>query len=90
MCWSTGREPMAQPPGSDTVASAEARQQRAQHQDRGAHGLDQFVGRLGGVTRRVQRHAAVALASVRSATTPMLRSSLSMVATSCSAARCAA
>ena len=21
MCWSTGREPMAQPPGSDTVAS---------------------------------------------------------------------
>ena len=20
MCWSTGREPMAQPPGSDTVA----------------------------------------------------------------------
>ncbi len=21
MCWSTGREPIAQPPGSDTVAS---------------------------------------------------------------------
>ena len=29
MCWSTGRAPMAQPPGSETARLAEARQQRA-------------------------------------------------------------
>ena len=57
MCWSTGREPMAQPPGSETVACAEARQQRAQHQDGGAHGLDQLVGRLGRADARRRRCA---------------------------------
>ena len=31
--------------GQRHVGAAEARQQRAQHQDRGAHGLDQLVGR---------------------------------------------
>ena len=41
----TGRAPIAQPPGRDTSARAEARQQRPQHQDRGAHGLDQLIGR---------------------------------------------
>jgi hypothetical protein len=35
---------MAQPPGKDTRASPEARQHRSEHQDRGAHGLDQLVG----------------------------------------------
>jgi hypothetical protein len=37
---------MAQPPGSETSACAEARQQRPQHQNRGAHGLDQLIGRM--------------------------------------------
>jgi hypothetical protein len=41
----TGRAPMAQPPGKRHVGLAEARQQRAQHQDGRAHGLDQLVGR---------------------------------------------
>ena len=36
--------PMAQPPGSDTLRLAAAREQRAEHQHRGAHGLHQLVG----------------------------------------------
>jgi len=42
----TGRAPIAQPPGSDTSASPAARHQRAEHEDRGAHGLDHLVGRI--------------------------------------------
>jgi hypothetical protein len=39
---------------------AKARQQRAQRQDRGAHGLDQLVGRLGRIERRgVNAHGAI-------------------------------
>ena len=84
MCWSTGREPIAQPPGSDTVRLAEARQQRPEHQDRGAHGLDQLVRRLRACQRATasMRHL-VGRRRRRSTATPMLRSSLSMVATSC-------
>ena len=82
MCWSTGREPMAQPPGSDT-APAEARQQRPQHQDGGAHGLDQVVRRLGrGDAAGVEVHAPAAPRAV-GPHAPMLRSSLSVVLTSC-------
>ena len=46
-CRSTGRAPMAQPPGSETRASPHARQQRPQHQDRGAHLAHDVVGRRG-------------------------------------------
>ena len=61
---------------------AEARQQRAQHQHRGAHGLHQLVRRFGLIERAgVDAHGAVARRARRC--TPMLRSSLSMVATSC-------
>ena len=41
----TGRAPIAQPPGSDTSADAEAREQGSQHQNRCAHGLHELVGR---------------------------------------------
>ena len=41
----TGRAPIAQPPGKDTSARAEARQQRTQHQNRRAHGLHQLIRR---------------------------------------------
>ena len=44
-CRSTGRVPMAQPPGNETRACAAARQQRPQHQNRGAHLAHQIVGR---------------------------------------------
>ena len=44
-CRSTGRAPMAQPPGSETRASPVARQQRPQHQHRGAHLAHEVVGR---------------------------------------------
>ena len=85
MCWSTGREPIAQPPGSDTRRLAEARQQRAEHEDRRAHRLHQLVRRLGrGRCRDASSVTASGAASLRSARTPMLRSSFSVVATSCS------
>ena len=49
MCWSTGREPMAQPPGSDTVGLAEAGQQRGPSTMMLARiVLDELVWRLGG------------------------------------------
>ena len=47
MCRSTGRVPMAQPPGSDTRASPQRAKQRPQHQDRGAHLAHEVVGRRG-------------------------------------------
>ena len=56
-CRSTGRVPMAQPPGSDTCASPLARQQRPQHQHRGAHLAHEVVGRGG--SRRSSAHASV-------------------------------
>ena len=42
-----GRAPMAQPPGSETRGRFHARDQRAEHQGRRTHGLDQFVGSFG-------------------------------------------
>jgi hypothetical protein len=46
MCWSTGRAPMAHPPGRLTRARPEARNQRSQHEDRRAHRLHQLVRRF--------------------------------------------
>jgi hypothetical protein len=40
----TGRAPIAQPPERHLGAPVTGHQ-RAQHQDRGAHGLDQLIGR---------------------------------------------
>ena len=47
MCRSTGRVPMAQPPGSETVARPARASSGPQHQDRGAHPAHQLVGRRG-------------------------------------------
>jgi len=57
MCWSTGREPIGAAARQRHARLAEARQQRPQHQDGGAHRLDQFVGRfVRGERRGVQPH----------------------------------
>ena len=48
----TGRAPMAQPPGRETSALSEARDQRPEHQDRGAHGLHQLIRRKALLHRR--------------------------------------
>ena len=64
---------------------AEARQQRTEHQDRRAHRLDQLVRRLGQRdSARVERAPRRRRSALRSARTPMLRSSFSVVSTSCS------
>ena len=42
-----GRLPKSSPPGSDTLARPGTRQQRPEHDHRGAHLLHQLVGRLG-------------------------------------------
>ena len=59
-CKSTGRVPMAQPPGSETFASPRARQQRPQHQNAGAHFAHQFIrrGDAGNVLGLQLHHAA--------------------------------
>ena len=44
---STGRVPMAQPPGSDTRASPQAREQRREHPEARPHARDEFIGRGG-------------------------------------------
>ncbi len=44
MCWSTGREPIAQPPGD--FRFTKTRQQRAQYEDGSTHSLDHLVGRF--------------------------------------------
>ena len=41
----TGRAPMAHPPGSDTSAEPNRASSGPEHQDRGAHGLHQLIGR---------------------------------------------
>ena len=85
MCWSTGREPMAQPPGSETVASPKRASSGPEHEDRRAHRLHQVVRRLGrGEPAGIEQHRRRRFAPMRSAATPMLRSSLSIVLTSCS------
>ena len=43
----SGRAPIWQPPGSDTFARPEARDERAEHEDAGAHLLHELVGGLG-------------------------------------------
>ena len=64
-CMSTGRVPMAQPPGSDTLASPQRAEQRPQHPEAGAHLGDEFIGRGGvddGLGRELlQRFAAMAV-----------------------------
>ncbi len=45
ICRLTGRAPIAQPPGKRDIGVPVARHQRPQHQDRGAHGLHQLIGR---------------------------------------------
>ena len=47
MCRSMGRAPMAQPPGKGDARVSEARDERAEREHGGAHGLDEFVGRFG-------------------------------------------
>jgi hypothetical protein len=61
---------------------AEAREQRAEHEDRRAHRLDQLVGRLARCDASGVERDAATVASLRSATTPRLRSSFSAVLTS--------
>ena len=43
MCRSTGRSPMAQPPGMDDLGAAAFGEQRAEHADRGPHLADDVV-----------------------------------------------
>ena len=77
----TGRAPIAQPPGSDTSRVAEAREQRAEHEDRRAHRLHELVRRdeLADPCG-VDRDTACRVA--RSTATPMRRSSFTVVVTS--------
>src|SRR5450432_3100403 len=83
MCWSTGRVPMAQPPGSETRASPK----RASSGPSTRIDARIVFTRSYGASRLVTRlasSATVASASTDcSAATPIVRSSLSMVVTSC-------
>ena len=48
----TGRAPIAQPPGNETSARAEARKQRTEHDDRSAHGAHELIWRDAFANRR--------------------------------------
>jgi len=63
MCWSTGRDPIAHPPGKDTFAWPKRAKQWTECQDRGAHGFDQLIRRFRICQSAcIQDNAAVVLA----------------------------
>src|SRR6201996_2073770 len=88
MCWSTGREPIAQPPGSDTVASPKrassgpSTMMLARIVLTRSYGASGVLSPLASTTTSSTRPPSVSAPQLTS--TPMLRISLSTVATSCS------
>jgi hypothetical protein len=84
MCWSTGREPMAQPPGSDTRAWPKRASSGPSARMDARMVFTSSYGASGALMRLASSVTMSGRSVLRSATTPMLRSSLSMVATSCS------
>ena len=84
MCWSTGREPMAQPPGSDTRAWPKRASSGPRARMEARMVFTSSYGASGVVMRLASSVTMSGCSAERSATTPMLRSSFSMVATSCS------
>ncbi|MNU90429.1 hypothetical protein D3C71_802970 [compost metagenome] len=82
MCWSTGREPMAQPPGSDTVASPKRASSGPSASTEARMVLTNSYGASGVLSALASMRTVPS--SARSAVTPILRMSLSMVLTSCS------
>src|ERR1700712_2636963 len=88
MCWSTGREPMAQPPGSDTVASPKrassgpSTMMLARIVLTSSYGGSGELSPLASITAASSRPPSVSAPQFTA--TPMLRISFSAVATSCS------
>ena len=81
MCWSTGREPIAQPPGKDTLARPKRASNGPSANTEARMVLTNSYGASGFV--KVPAFKTTLPSSWRSAVTPILRMSLSMVATSC-------
>src|SRR3990167_1890184 len=83
MCWSTGREPMAQPPGSDTRARPKRASNGPSTRMDARMVLTSSYGASGLATPPASSVTRSGLSSWRRATTPILASSLNVVDTSC-------
>src|SRR5437773_7801614 len=79
MCWSTGREPIAQPPGSDTVASPKRASSGPSTRIAARIVFTRSYGASGELTLPALIVTRSGVASLRSADAPMLRSSFIVV-----------